>query len=322
MLAVKVFAEDVARRIKDYLPPEYQSADYKIREQNKTNGVLQVGIQVDIPGRHTAPIIYMEPFYDEAREGREIGKIMDTIAETIQQAMDDPVLDDDFHLEDFEMVKEYLAVMAVNTAENRKVLENVPHKDIADLSVLCYVDLPTEVTGHTATVKVNNEILEQWGVSREEVFQNAANNTKSANQPTLQSMEDVMEEILAGSETPENLLLRNKESCEMQGMMFILSNAKRNFGAAMMFEPEVMDKISQAFPEGFYILPSSLHEVLIVPDRGKISPKELGEMVRTVNETEVERTEQLSDRVYAYDKEKQQIYQVPESIERGKEMSR
>ena len=321
MLAVKVFAEDVARRIKDYLPPEYQNADYKIREQNKTNGVLQVGIQVDIPGRHTAPIIYMESFYDEAREGREIDKIMDMIAETIQQAMNDPVLDDDFRLDDFEMVKEYLTVMVVNTAENRKVLENVPHKDIADLSVLCYVDLPTEVTGHTATVKVNNEILEQWGVSREEVFQNAENNTKSANKPVLQELEKVAIQSIMGGEEPENLLLGNMESFRERDTVFILSNAKRNFGAAMMFEPKVMDKISQAFPEGFYILPSSLHEVLIVPDRGEISPRELGEMVREVNQKEVDKTEQLSDRVYRYDKEKQQIISVPESIERGKEIT-
>lgn len=104
--------------------------------------------------------------------------------------------------------------------------------------------------------------------------------------------------------------------------MLVLTNEKKNFGAAMMFEPQVMDQLSQSFPEGFYILPTSLHEVLILPDRGGISPKELGAMVREVNQSQVEKMEQLSDRVYRYDKEKQKIVEVPESIERGKEMSR
>lgn len=69
-------------------------------------------------------------------------------------------------------------------------------------------------------------------------------------------------------------------------------------------------------------MPSSLHEVLIIPDCMDVSPKELGAMVREVNRCAVEKVEQLSDRVYCYDKETQKIVEVPESIERGKEMSR
>lgn len=62
--------------------------------------------------------------------------------------------------------------------------------------------------------------------------------------------------------------------------------------------------------------------LLILPDRGGIPPKELGAMVREINRNQVEKKEQLSDRVYCYDKEAQKIVEVPESIERGKEMSR
>ena len=76
------------------------------------------------------------------------------------------------------------------------------------------------------------------------------------------------------------------------------------------------------FPEGYYLLPSSIHEMIIVPKDGNISPKELGEMVRNVNETEVAREEVLSDRIYEFDKEKRQLCQVPESIEKEKEMER
>ena len=322
MLAVKVFAEGVAEQIKEYLPPEYESVTCSVKEQNKTNSVLQVGIQVDKPGHAASPIVYMESFYNEVRSGEPMDKIMRNIAEVIQDALDGPALDQSIRIEEFESVKDYLSVMVVNTAENRKLLEQVPHKEVADLSLLCYAELPVEQGRYNATFKITEQMLQKWNVDREELFQIASENIIPANTPVLQNLEEVTRQILIGGAPPENLLKKEIDFSNQEAMMLVLTNEKKNFGAAMMFEPKVMDKLSQSFPEGFYILPSSLHEVLILPDRGGISPKELGAMVREVNQSQVEKMEQLSDRVYRYDKEKQKIVEVPESIERGKEMSR
>lgn len=322
MLAVKVFAEGVAEQIKAYLPPEYESVTCSVKEQNKTNSVLQVGIQVDKPGHAASPIVYMESFYNEVRSGEPMDKIMRNIAEVIQDALDGPALYQSIRIEEFESVKDYLAVMVVNTAENRKLLEQVPHKEVADLSLICYADLPVNQGDYSATFKITEQILKKWNVDQEEVFQIASENITPANTPVLQNLEEVTRQILIGGAPPENLLKKEIDFSNQEAMMLVLTNEKKNFGAAMMFEPQVMDQLSQSFPEGFYILPSSLHEVLILPDRGGISPKELGAMVREVNQSQVEKMEQLSDRVYRYDKEKQKIVEVPESIERGKEMSR
>lgn len=322
MLAVKVFAEGVAEQIKAYLPPEYESVTCSVKEQNKTNGVLQVGIQADMPGYAASPIVYMESFYDEVRSGEPMDKIMGNIAEVIQDALDGPALDQSIRIEEFESVKDYLSVMVVNTAENRKLLEQVPHKEVADLSLLCYADLPVEQGGYNATFKITEQMLQKWNVDREELFQIASENTNPANTPVLQNLEEVTRQILMGGAAPENLLKKEFDFSNQEAILLVLTNEKKNFGAAMMFEPRVMDQLSQSFPEGFYILPSSLHEVLILPDRGGILPKELGAMVREVNRSQVEKMEQLSDRVYRYDKEAQKIVEVPESIERGKEMSR
>lgn len=249
-------------------------------------------------------------------------KIMRNIAEVIQDALDGPALDQSIRIEEFESVKDYLSVMVVNTAENRKLLEQVPHKEVADLSLLCYVDLPVDQGSYNATFKITEQMLQKWNVDREELFQIASENIIPANTPVLQNLEEVTRQILIGGAPPENLLKKEIDFSNQEAMILVLTNEKKNFGAAMMFEPQVMDKLSQSFPEGFYILPSSLHEVLILPDRGGISPKELGAMVREVNQSQVEKMEQLSDRVYRYDKEKQKIVEVPESIERGKEMWR
>ena len=102
---------------------------------------------------------------------------------------------------------------------------------------------------------------------------------------------------------------------------YVLTNERRIYGAALLAVPGVMEKVDQLFPEGYYILPSSLHEVLIVEKDKNLSAKELGEMVREVNRAEVSPQERLSDCVYEYDREKAAIRQVPESL-RSREMER
>ena len=141
--------------------------------------------------------------------------------------------------------------------------------------------------------------------------------------PVLQSMETVAEDILTGTDSKENFLSEGDmpERSPME-MMYVMSNKEKTYGAAVLSCPGVMEKVSRLFPEGFYILPSSVHEVLIVPKEQGISPKDLGQMVREVNRAEVAREEVLSDRVYEYDKEAQKIRQVPESIERARGMER
>lgn len=204
MLAVKVFAEGVAEQIKEYLPPEYESVTCSVKEQNKTNSVLQVGIQVDKPGHAASPIVYMESFYNEVRSGEPMDKIMRNIAEVIQDALDGPALDQSIRIEEFESVKDYLSVMVVNTAENRKLLEQVPHKEVADLSLLCYVDLPVDQGSYNATFKITEQMLQKWNVDREELFQIASENIIPANTPVLQNLEEVTRQILIGGAPPEN----------------------------------------------------------------------------------------------------------------------
>ena len=110
-------------------------------------------------------------------------------------------------------------------------------------------------------------------------------------------------------------------------LAYILSNKSRTNGAVYLASSEVMEKISRLFPDGIYLLPSSVHEILVLP-KGKDglwrekTPFELGEMVREVNRTSVEREEILSDRIYEYDKERGKVRQVPESIKKERGMER
>ena len=79
MIAEKVFAEGVAKDIRNYLPPEYEDADFQVVQKNKNNGIQLIGVQVSLPERNASPIIYMEQFFDEIRQGEPVERVMNRI---------------------------------------------------------------------------------------------------------------------------------------------------------------------------------------------------------------------------------------------------
>lgn len=323
MIAEKVFAEGVAKDIRNYLPPEYENVDFQVVQKNKNNGVQLIGVQVNLPGKDLSPIIYVEQFFDEIRQGEPVDEVMNRFARCIEKSGRAPFMDSGIDLMNYDSVKEHLAVMLVNTQANKRMLREMPHEKIEDLSAICYVDFPVESNDGKATMKVRNEHLKMWNVDAKEIFQQARTNTQPVNTPLLQSMDEMLLSIFNEEGHAENLLDENIDfGLRSHEMLYALTNIEKQYGASMITQPEVLNKLEQFFPEGFYVLPSSVHEVLIVPDNGEMEPKMLGEMVREVNKNEVERQEVLSDRVYSYDKEKHQIRQEPDSIQKAKEMER
>ena len=321
MIAEKVFAEGVAKDIRNYLPPEYEDADFQVVQKN--NGIQLIGVQVNLPERNASPIIYMEQFFDEIRQGEPVERVMNRIASCIEKSSRAPFMNSGIDLTNYDSLKEHLAIKLVNTQANRKMLQEMPHENIEDLSAICYVDFPVESNDGKATMKVKNEHLKMWNVDAKEMFHQARANTQPVNTPILQSMDEMMLSIFNEEGHATNLLDENVDfGFRSHDMLYALTNVEKQYGASMITQPEVLNKLEQLFPEGFYVLPSSVHEVLIVPDNGEMEPKMLGEMVREVNKNEVERQEVLSDRVYSYDKEKHQIRQEPDSIQKVKEMER
>lgn len=323
MVAVKMFAEGVTKQIKDYLPPEYQDIECTVTEQQKNNGTWLTGICFHIPGENISPLVYMEAFYDEIRQGKPINEVMEKIAE---QAVNSRGIQNEMaeiRMDDYASVKDHLNMVLVNTKANRRVLSRMPHREMEDLSAIVRVEIPMPEGKGTGSVKVTNDLMEYWGVDEEQLFNTALKNMEKNASPMLMDIENVMEEILSGTSENHNLLASpgeiNRSPFET---MYVLSNASRINGAAMLLSPDVMKRIGEIFPEGVYILPSSIHEVLIVPKNGKAEPAELGKMVREVNRAEVAKEEVLSDRIYEYDKERGKICQVPESIEKKKVMER
>lgn len=81
----------------------------------------------------------------------------------------------------------------------------------------------------------------------------------------------------------------------------VLTNDQGVHGAGSLFYPGQMEEIGAQMGSDFFVLPSSVHEVLIFPDDGQTDYRDLQMMVQQINEAEVAPADRLSDHVYHYD---------------------
>ncbi len=290
-------------------------------EQQKINGICQIGITFHMPEKRAAPTISVEPYYQMICHGESKQDVMELIAEKITDSRDIQNAFEKIELKDYSDFKPYLRAVLVNTRANWKMLMEVPHMEVEDLSVMIRAELSKPVYEDGSWgLNVTNSLMKRWGVSREQLLEDAYRNMQKTKLPTLLDMHAVWSETLNGK-TAENIFHQPEQyKRSPYEMMYVLSNENGIYGAASMVCPGVMEKVSLLFPEGFYVLPSSIHEILIVPKDVNLPPQDLGRMVREVNRWEVPREDVLSDCVYEYDREKGKLRQVPESVERGKGM--
>ncbi len=319
MVEHKVFAEGVAKDIRKYLSPANADVECAVVEQRKNNGQMCVGISFTKPGQPVPPIIYMEPFYEKVRCGEPLESIVREIVRSAEESMETGIPDCYSHISEYDRVKGYLGVRLVNTKANRGELARIPHRELEDLSLIPVIRFPLPDADGYGSTKVTEEIRKGWGIGAEQLFEQALENEELPCMHVLgefmSDMDDSRQELFQMEDGPFRI---TEES------MFILTNERKVDGAAVIAFPGVMEKLDELFPEGFFVVPSSIHETIIMPKGGReeISPKEMGKMVRDINRTCMEKTEILSDRIYEYDKENRKLRQVPESIQKERGMDR
>ena len=158
-------------------------------------------------------------------------------------------------------------------------------------------------------VMYNGENIWEEGYDRRQLFENAMEDAWHNAPPTLRDMQA----SLFGSFSENLLESSSPVAPEDKAMMYVLSNSECQYGAAAMFYPGVQEKIAENLGEGYYALPSSLHEYLIVPESSGIDPREMAKMVSEANRTEsvVQPKDVLSDNVLHYDREARHLDNLP-----------
>ncbi len=267
---------------------------------------------VILEGNQTmSPSIYLRDYYEEYKAGTPIGDIVSHIYTVYRRYK----LQNDINAElfyDFEKIKKSIVYKLVNKEKNKKMLQSVPHFDFLDLSVVFYFLVNTGRI-QNATAMIRNEHLKMWNVSGDEIYNIATENTPKLLCYNIKPIDEVLWNYIEQCNETEGYFadglsvqkeMFSQENNDMQ--MYVLTNSFKMNGAACMLYKEPLKLFSAKVDNDIYIIPSSVHEVIMLP-ADDICKNELNTMVQQVNKEEVAESDILSDHIYMYDREKEAI---------------
>ena len=254
----------------------------------KNNGIKKYGLTIMEKGINISPTIYLEEYYQQFCDGDSVEEITEEILSLYQRIRFRHSWDGSL-VEEYAKVKEKIVYRLINRQANRELLEGVPHQNFLDLAVIYQVLLEVSFYG-TASMLISDEHLKMWNVKEAEIFARAAWNTRRILPEDCQPLSEMAGGW--GVEIPRG-----------EDIFYVLTNRYRNFGAACLLYEGCLERIGEKLGENYYVLPSSVHEVIILPESKSVSKRDLTALVREVNDTQVEEEEILSDRVYYYDRE-------------------
>lgn len=307
-MTFKDFTKAVVRDLYEILEGNPTISDNSIV---KNNGVYKTGITIMYPGEVISPNIYLNDFYREDISEDEVMKVAMAIKGYYYKCRPKKSFDVSFFL-NYEDVKDRIFLKIINESLNEELLKNVPHFPFLDMQVVAYCKVCDETIG-SGSILVLYSHIEKWGIDEEKLFKDAYINLLNNEEPELMDITDILENMLGQT----SLTMDEKESIQgdidsLKEMydtlpMHVLSNKERLFGASIILNEDYLYNLCKSFNSDFYILPSSIHELILIPKNYASSVWELKDMVRTVNETSVVREELLSNSVYYFSERERRV---------------
>lgn len=258
------------------------------------NNEIWKGITVRFGEDPIAPTLYPERYREEVSYG---SPLVETAKRALEEAMDGVrKMGKTFSMSLFnrEHAKDFLRAAVVHYENNREMLKRTPHERIADLAVYARWDF-----GNGATARITDESLSCLAMTKEEMLKMAKEGT--ARRVKFQSMDEVIREMYrfdGMEEEMEDSIMASLPSSPLS----VLSTKDGLDGAALIADRKILKSIHEKMGEDFYILPSSVHELLLLPkSEGMGDPKELKAIVSAINNEQVAPQDRLSDNVYQFD---------------------
>ncbi len=256
----------------------------------KNNGVERVGLTISDKRINISPTIYLEEYYKQFQNGFDMEDIITSILDVYQEVKFEHTWQ--IHtVKDFEIMRSKIVYKLIHAKKNELLLNKMPYIAYLDFAIVFYILFEIDESG-TATIPITHELIQLWDVSLDEVQQNAFCNAPTLLPACFKPMQIVIDELMGTNYSEQEAI---------EDLMFVLTNSLRSFGAACILYDGMLDKISEEIGESFYILPSSIHEMIIIPESNSPSREHLNEMITEVNQTQVDAEEVLSEYVYYYD---------------------
>ena len=268
-----------------------------ISKVEKNNGVILDAITVQSGPGLITPLIYLKGFYEEYEKGRTLEEIAGHIIRLDSGNTGEGLNWLAQNFSDYEAIRDNISYRLVNYEKNAGLLQNMPHRRFLDLAIV-YQAVSFDKEAGTGSILINREQAESWGVTEQALYRLARENTPKLFPAEVDSVGGILHRM--GVECG----FSGEELKQLDGRglpLYTLTNTHRYMGAACILYPDTLQKIAEVMKSDLFILPSSVHETLILPDNGMYTSDGLKEMVHEVNVTQVAEEEVLSDNVYWYE---------------------
>ena len=288
-MEMREFAVKVRNAVRKELGAEYR---VEIKEIRKNNGVVLQGLLILTPGQSVTPTIYLNTFLDIYESGVSFAEVTRKLIAIYRKDTPKTEVDMNF-FRSFGRVKDRICYRLVGTRGNEDLLSKVPHIEFLDLALCFYYAYQSEALGE-GTILIHDSHVEMWETSTAELLGLAKENTPRLFPWTCCSLNDVLQEMTEEGAYAREGIVRNVP-------MSVLSNQKKLHGAVCMIYPGVLEELALRMKGNFFILPSSVHEMILLADTGIGETENLKKMVMEINSTQVAPEEILSDSLYYYD---------------------
>lgn len=308
--------------------------DYTVAIRNilKNNGVRLKAVSIVRKNERATPTIYLDQYYRQYQCGRSISGICKEIVAVYRESMKqfkENIDVDSFS--DFERIQDKIHYKLVNYEMNRTLLSDIPHFKFLDLAIIFYVTVSSSESG-VASVIIHNAHMQGWNKTAEELRRIAFNNTWKQYPPVIKNMEDIVSEMILDDLTSDiekddpdfiaedctyagysfgqicDIIREEVKSlkAEREMDMYVMTNSCRINGAATITYPGVIREFAKKLKQDIYIVPSSIHEVILIPGN-HWDQRSLNEIVHDVNSQDLDPVDVLSDHVYFYSLDEDQI---------------
>ena len=287
------FINQIAEDLKYSIP----GAVVETIDVSKMQGESYRGISIRPLDSPVAASMNLHGAFERLMDGEDYHDILQGIHDQAVEAVSHGQTFDLDLVQNYERAKERLCVEVIPVKGNEEMLSGIPYVRMEDLAVIHRIDMDGQ-----ASVTVTNGLLEHFGISEEQLHADAL-----ASAPEVRPAKVVpMHEMLG---IPDALIDPGAP------VLYVATTDEQVKGAGVIAYPGVMEAAAEKLGGDFYILPSSVHEVLFLPQNGNEDFRSLESMVREINQAEVAPNERLSDQVYHYDS-KDKVFELASSFDR------
>lgn len=307
MFSFEEFVAQAKCGLERELRNRYDKVNLRIVTNRKVNCEM-VGLECDVSsGCAYGSTLYMESLYNAYLEHGDMNEIVSTATEVIEASIKEcRYLQDKV---DFRHSEDGVIFQLIHTEQNKELLKTMPHRELMDLSIVyrCILDISDD---GMLSAPVTHAYADMLGLNEEELYELAFENTRYIMQPTVHSMEQVIEGLEEALDMKGEI--RGELTMEQRPPLYVITNSKRTWGAASILYKGKLLSLAEQIDSDLYLIPSSMHEMMITPAK-----QEMLEVVESTlyeaNQNAVDIGERLSNEIYLYDRKSNSITQVTDS---------